>query len=231
MVSVDAAVSKFKTRVYIGNHEGRAAHAALGSFNVRAGTYYTVRRLLPYPMSGYVLRDFLRPLEYQCDERTQLTKSIRQNPSYPDDLWGVREDGVRADDAVRDALAAIESQALPWFDANADLEAVLLRIAPVCWAHARFRGRSPDVFFRNEDLFAALAIRLSRTGEAIALFEELVARPVDPDEQRRYEKEEAGRLRRGSRSKHARLIEPLPHWHAGAVARLHALYDLRARAG
>jgi hypothetical protein len=232
VVNVQAIVSKFKTRLYLGEQERGPAYAAFGSFCVNVGTYYAVRRVLPYKRSRYACpADIARPLEYQCDHRRRLTKSIAQNPVYPSDIWAVGEDGKRAEEAVRDALDAIEAQALSWFDENADLEAALVRLRGICWAHALDLERRPDVFFQNEDLFVALAIRVGRAREAIELLETIAAHPVDATESTAHAKAESKRLRRLGRSAKAVIVEPLPHWHDGAMARLQALRTFCARSG
>src|SRR6185295_11874454 len=98
-----------------------------------------------------------------------------------------------------------------------------------CWALARRRDRRPDEFFRREDLFAALAIGLGKIDEATALFEAIVARPYDLNDQREHDKQDARRIRRLERSprRNTVVIEPVPFWHDGAVARLGALAALQ----
>jgi hypothetical protein len=224
VVNVQAVLSKFKTRLYLGEHEHAPAYAAFGSFSVNVGTYYAVRRVLPYEGSRYARPTNLpQPLEYECDHRKRLTKNITQNPVYPPDIWAVGEDGKRVEETVRDALNVVEAQALPWFDEKADLETALVRLREICWAHAMDPWRQPDVFFRNEDLFVALAIRTGRANEATELLEVIAARPVDPADSAAHARAESRRLRRLGRSAKAVVIEPLPHWHEGAMARLQAL--------
>jgi hypothetical protein len=122
-------------------------------------------------------------------------------------------------------------QALPWFDDHADLEAELVRQRSICWGYVLNSRRQPDVFFRSEDLFVALATRLGRVREVTDLLETIVNRAVDPAESAAYAKSESKRLRRLARSKRAVIVEPLPHWHDGATNRLQALRQFRATSG
>jgi len=223
------SVGKSGFRLMLAGSDSGPASAAFGSFAVLAGTYYSVRRVLPYSLSPYgPPPGASRPLEYQCDRRITLVKSIPQKPEYPANIWAVDESGRDADRAVADALAAVRAQSLRWFDENADLESAFAELRRDCWALARRRDRRPDEFFRREDLFAALAIRLGKIDEATVLFESIVARPHDLNDQREHDKQEARRVRRLERSprRDKLVIEPVPFWHDGAVARLGALAAL-----
>lgn len=226
VINVAAVVGKAGSRLILLRPDGSLGSAAFGSFVVRAGTYYAVRSVLPYATSVYGRpRDVARPLEYQCDRRTTLVKTLVQNPAYPPNIWAVAEDGAGAERAVADALEAIRAQALSFFRQNADLESVFHETKQICWGMAQSPQRQPDHFFIQEDLFTAMAIRLGRVHEAIALFEAIAARPYDPAEQRRHDEQDERRIRRAERSsRRARLtIERLPFWHQGAVRRLDAL--------
>jgi hypothetical protein len=223
------SVGKSGFRLMLAGADSGPASATFGSFAVLAGTYYSVRRMLPYAPSPYGPPPGVeRPLEYQCDRRITLVKSIAQSPEYPANIWAVDESGRDADRAVADALAAVRAQSLPWFADNADLEATFTDLRRDCWALARRRDRVPDEFFRREDLFAALAIRLGKIDEATALFETIVARPYDVSQQREHDKQDARRIRRLERSprRETLVIEPVPFWHDGAVSRLAALAAL-----
>ena len=223
------SVGKSGFRLMLADAHSALASAAFGSFAVLAGTYYSVRRVLPYAPSPYgPPLDVTRPLEHQCDRRITLVKSIAQPAEYPANIWAVEDSGRDADRAVTDALAAVRAHALPWFEDNTELDTVFGDLRRDCWALARRRDRAPDEFFRREDLFAALAIRLGRIDEATALFETIVARPFDVGQQRDHEKQDGRRVRRLERSprRAALVIEPVPFWHDGAVTRLTALAAL-----
>jgi hypothetical protein len=153
VVNFQAAVSSGGDPLFL----GQDTDASLGSFSVNLGTYYSVRRLLPWT-SRSVLSDSDRPPEYSCDERHRLQTSRAQAAAYPDTVWEVSlsapESPARA---VEDALSSIQAQGIPWFEQNADLERAMAKLGAVCWLWARNATREPDKFFRSEDLFAALA--------------------------------------------------------------------------
>src|SRR4051794_31265273 len=59
---------------------GAREEASLGSFSVNAGTYYTLRRVLPWKISVYARPvDEERPPEHQCDQRRDLQKATRRD--------------------------------------------------------------------------------------------------------------------------------------------------------
>jgi hypothetical protein len=106
----------------------------------------------------------------------------------------------------------------------------MARLSPVCWLWAQDATREPDEFFRNEDLFAAFALRLNRVDDAFRLFDALAARSFSPAARAAFDKEDARRQRRLARSKRPVQYESVPFWHDGVLARLAALEVLRVEA-
>jgi hypothetical protein len=233
VVNFQSAVSAGGDPLFLGSgKDGGDIEAALGSFSVNLGTYYSVRQHLPWRPCVYACpRNAERPEEFECDERRQLITGSHQTDNYPAELWAVRSVDPRdAELAVADAVTAIHAQALPWFEEVSNLERAFQRVEPVCWNFAQDLHREVDKFFRYEDLFAALAIRTGRPEDALRLFQTLGARPVSSDERADYLKAQARRQRRISRMKNAPpLTESVPFWHDGATARVVALEALLAR--
>lgn len=227
VINFQAAVGAAGFPVFLGARARGPLEAALGSFAVNVGTYYSLRRVLPWSLSAYSQPPKPeRPEEWSCDERQRLRTSLTQTEGYPSDIWEVRAEDPEGARAVADALSAIKVQALPWFERNADLEQAFQRLRPTCWNLVEALDREPDMFFRLEDLFAALTIRLGRVEEAVELFRALAARDVSTARRAEHEKEEATRQRRLARSKKPVLVEAVPFWHDGARSRLAALEKL-----
>jgi hypothetical protein len=227
VVNFQSAVSAGGDPIFLGpGEDGRDVEAALGSFSVNVGTYYTVRRHLPWRPCVYACpRDAERPEEFECDERLRLDTALGQSYGYPPEMWPVRSlDPRDAELAVADAVSAVQAQAVAWFEEVSNLERAFRSVERVCWGLARDLHREVDKFFQREDLFAALAIRTDRTEEALRLFQTLVARSVSSVERADYQKAEAQRQRRLDRvNKASSLIESVPFWHDGATARVAAL--------
>ena len=226
MVNFQAAVVPGGFAISLGPN----SEASFGSFYVNLGTYYSLRSLLPWA-SQLLLFHSDRPPEYACDERLHLRTSLAQGPAYPDTIWEVSTATPESPRrAIQDALFSLQTQGLPWFEQNADLERAMEKVRPPCWLWARDESREPDQFFRAEDLFAALALRLDRVHEAIQLFEVLAARSFSAAARNAFEKQDARLRRRLARSTRSVQFEPTPFWHDGALARLAALSGLRPSA-
>jgi hypothetical protein len=220
VVNVQSVVGKGGFPLSLGN----GTDATLGSFAVNVGTYYTIRKILPWPPAVGMVPDAARPAEWVCDERLQLGAQLPQSKQYPSAVWEAHiDDPLQLQASVTDACQAIRSQALPWFEKNQDLEQALARLKPGCWSCATNLDREPDRFFRNEDLFSALALELGRVDEALRLFEAISSRSFDPEMREQYLQEESRRQARLARSKGRVVIGTIPFWHDGALARLELL--------
>jgi hypothetical protein len=230
VVNFQSAVSAGEDPLFLGaGKDGCDIEAAPGSFSVNLGTYYTVRHHLPWRPCVYACpHDAERPEEFECDERLRLATALGQSYGYPAEIWAVRAlDPRDAELAVADAVTAIQTQAVAWFEEVSNLDRAFKGVEPVSWRFAQDLHREVDKFFQREDLFAALAIRTGRTEEALRLFQTLAARSVSSVERADYLKAQARRQRRIDRMKKAPpLIESVPFWHDGATARVIALEAL-----
>jgi hypothetical protein len=157
----------------------------------------------------------------------EITRAVRE-AVWPSDIWEVTADSASASAAIDDALVAIRTQALPWFERNRIPDAAFAKLGSTCWLLARDPTREPDRFFSSEDLFAALAIRMGRADEALSLFDVIAARSVSAERRADHDREETRRQRRIARSKRPLVSESVPLWHDGAVARQAALAALIA---
>jgi hypothetical protein len=91
------------------------------SFQINLGTHPRCRTSTRTPQRN----DQVRPQEYECDFRRQLTKAISQSEIDRPTLWFVRPDGANLAEVIDDARLALLGTGLGWFDRLAGLDAML----------------------------------------------------------------------------------------------------------
>ena len=178
VVNFQTVQSQFHTPLLLGNFGGKPAQATMSSFVINVGVSF---RKLAHQL-GFIeaqLFPWTRVAAYEGDLRLSLTKGIPQNPAYPPEIWGVKEDGSNIAVLIEDAREQIRKQAFPWIEHSRNLEVGFEHFRLLTHSERDYLFADRYVVTYDHDLFTAIAVRLGQAELALEMWERIRNLPHD----------------------------------------------------